>query len=580
VIDDGDAHAPTPRTLRRRMTLIFLAASLPALLVGVLGVTMLDNLVQSEIDRRGRDAVDATARALDAQRRRIEAELRVLGEDDVFLANLRAVDDGVDSEVDGLARAVAAARGLDLLTVIPRRGPLAGRIASSAHLRAATGDPAPALLATLERPASGFALVLVGQNPPEVVPSIVAAEIVRDRRGALAVVSGGTRLDAQLLDAIARSAGVGLLLETRGKTLRFPLGAEPPAELARRAGQVALPAFVGEPGATIAVFVDVARLESVRSVFLGVAFAWVLIALAAAALLGPWLSRQITGPILELADAAQRVGDGQLDVEVPVALGRRDEIASLVERFNQMVVELREARERVARAERVGAWRDAAQRVAHEIKNPLFPMQVAIETLRKAFRTQHVELPAIVEESSRVVLDEIRSIQGLVSEFSEFARLPRPKLEPTPVAALLEHAGQLFHAPPSGVVVEVARTDPSLPPLLADRAQLARVLTNLVKNAVEAVEAAGGHVMLRAEEERRGLRAGVVLVVVDDGPGIAPEVRETLFAPYVTTKEKGSGLGLSIVERIVAEHDGAIDVSSAPGRGAAFRVWIPAARAG
>ena len=201
------------------------------------------------------------------------------------------------------------------------------------------------------------------------------------------------------------------------------------------------------------------------------------------------------------------------------------------------------------------------------------------DALRKAFRTQHPELPAIAEESTKVVLEEIRSISRLVSEFSEFARLPRPRLEPTDPVALLGHAATLHAHRPDGaqLVLERARLEAvGLPRVMADGEQITRALTNLVKNAMEAIGPSAGTVTLDAEESRRGARRGVALTVRDTGPGMTDEVRARLFEPYFTTKTEGTGLGLSIVERIVAEHDGALDVESELGRGTVFRVWLAA----
>jgi nitrogen fixation/metabolism regulation signal transduction histidine kinase len=296
-------------------------------------------------------------------------------------------------------------------------------------------------------------------------------------------------------------------------------------------------------------------------------------ALALAA--GTWLSRRITEPILELSSAAVQVGAGKLDVEVPA--GTDDEVGALIEVFNQMIKELADSRERLARAERVAAWREAARRIAHEIKNPLNPMQMAMETLRKAYKSKHAQLDEIVEESIKVVLDEVRAISRMVSSFSDFARLPRPKLEAIPPLELLQHAARLYGTVPPGlsVVLDAAVIDARrLPRINADRDQVERALINLVKNAIEAMPN-GGKVVLDAAATKRGAGAGVSLIVTDNGPGMSAAVKEQLFVPYFTTKPEGTGLGLAIVERIVAEHDGAIDVETAPGSGTTFRLWIP-----
>jgi signal transduction histidine kinase len=208
-------------------------------------------------------------------------------------------------------------------------------------------------------------------------------------------------------------------------------------------------------------------------------------------------------------------------------------------------------------------------------------MQMAMETVRKAHRSQHPEFEEILQESTQAVLDEVRSLSRLVSEFSEFARLPSPKLGEVSPLTLLDHALRLYGSAPEDVSVRLdSRYElESLPDVRADQDQIGRALINLVKNALEALQgsAGGGETVLSAKAEQRGGRQGVCLIVQDDGPGMSEEVRQHLFDPYFTTKPEGTGLGLAIVDRIVAEHDGAINVHSAEGEGTRFELWLPSA---
>lgn len=573
-----------------RITSFFLLAAVPGLLLAGGTVVILDRLVKDEIGLRGHETHQATERALEMQRRRVEEQLAALAQHEALRQLAVAVDDeGAVERAEPLAGALAAALGLDLMAIGARRGPGANTLISCAHLPDAIGDSIPRDIPTSGAPRAGFVRELVAGNPPERVPALVAAVTIEDDNGRPAlVVYGGVRLDADLLDAIARGAGATLILKAPAVAAEhFPRGA-PPSDTAKHVGIIEVPALsregVTSTPAQIGVVVDIGRLVHARRRVLGLAGGLGVAALCGAVLAGAWLSRRISRPIVELSRAAAAIGAGDLGVHVPG--GGRDEVGVLVRAFNEMVGEIKESRERVARAERVAAWREAARRIAHEIKNPLFPMQMAMDTLRKAFRTQHPELPAIAEESTKVVLEEIRSISTLVSEFSEFARLPRPRLEAVDPVSLLAHAGSL-HAhrstppgatePPLGarLVFDRARLERlGLPRVMADAEQIARVLTNLVKNAVEAIGERPGKVTLDAEPARRGGRNGVSLVVRDDGPGMTEEVRVRLFEPYFTTKAEGTGLGLSIVERIVAEHDGALDVESEVGRGTVFRVWL------
>jgi len=566
-------------SLRRRLTLFFLLAGGPAVLIGVGTVMIIDRIIADEIQLRGRETYLATGRALESQRARVEDQINHLVDHEAIRALARSVGDDLEIErAEPLASSLASAAGLDLLTIGALIGPSAGTILSSAHLRDSVGDKLPAALGKGPRQKSGFARELVSGNPPEQVPSILASYVVESGGAPALLVYGGVRLDADFLDAIARVGGGALVLESSGgQPQRFPRGAERGTEL-RDAGQIQL-AAIDAAGAEVKparlrVEVDVTRLEHGRRRILALAGGWIVFALAAALLLGSYFSRKITDPIVRLSHAAEAIGGG--DLEVQVAGGGNDEIGRLVGAFNEMVGEIRESRERVARAERVAAWREAARRIAHEIKNPLFPMQMAMETLRKAFKNQHPELPSIAEESTTVVLEEIRSISRMVSEFSEFARLPRPKIERTEPVRILEHARTLYGTLPSHIALRIETGGVDGAVVAADQEQIARAMINLVKNAIEALGEAPGTITLAAQAARRAARDGVSLEVRDTGPGLSDEVKEKLFAPYFTTKPEGTGLGLSIVERIVTEHDGAIDVESEPGKGSTFRIWLPA----
>jgi two-component system, NtrC family, nitrogen regulation sensor histidine kinase NtrY len=585
VTDPRDPALRRPRTrLRTRMTIFFLIVATPAALIGAGAVMILDRLIAEEIRLRGKETFSAIARALKAQESRVDDQIAHASKDDELLALASAIthdDRSKDDDHDrweALAGRIVARTDLDLFAIASLAGPSEGTLLSSSHLETAVGDELPRYLRGVTGAAVGFAHELVAGNPPEAVPAVIGARTVNDRSGKpTLLVYGGVRLDAELLDAIARVGGAVLILESEGREIRFPKKAPEDVSL-RPAGAVDLAALGGgKDKSRIRVQVDVSRLDRAQERFLWISGGWLVFALAGALVAGAWLSRRVTDPIVELAQAAAAIGAGDLDVQVPA--GSDDEVGVLVGAFNEMVGEIKDSRDRLARAERVAAWREAARRIAHEIKNPLFPMQVAMETLRKAFRTQHKELGTIVEESTKVVLDEIKSLSRMVSEFSEFARLPKPKLDSVDALEILEHASSLWGAAPNGIRIELDRDRiraRPLPPAHADRDQMARAVGNLVKNAIEAIGDRGGHVKLDAREARRTGRAGVLLEVSDDGPGMTTEVREKLFAPYFTTKPDGTGLGLSIVERIVSEHEGAIDVETAPGAGTTFKVWLPA----
>jgi len=219
-------------------------------------------------------------------------------------------------------------------------------------------------------------------------------------------------------------------------------------------------------------------------------------------------------------------------------------------------------------AERAAAWREMARRLAHELKNPIFPIQLSIETLRRAQDQEDRRFGELFRESSDTILEELRSLKQIIEEFSEFARMPRPQLRPTDPTAVLDQVLALYQARLAGFVLE-RDVAPDLPLLPADPDLLGRALGNLVANALEAM-APGG--TLRVAVSRAG--AGVAIEVADSGPGLTQEQRTRLFTPYFTTKKGGTGLGLAIVQGIVSDHGGRIEVQSEPGQGTTFRLLL------
>jgi two-component system nitrogen regulation sensor histidine kinase NtrY len=225
----------------------------------------------------------------------------------------------------------------------------------------------------------------------------------------------------------------------------------------------------------------------------------------------------------------------------------------------------------LVRAQRVAAWREVARRLAHEIKNPLTPIQLCAERVRRHFAGAPAESKALVEECTTTIVGEVESLKDLVDEFSQFARMPAPRMERVDVAALVDDVLGLYRGLFS--TVEVRRRVPAdLPPLSADREQVRRVLINLIDNAVEAMDRKG---VIEVEAAHDPAARVLRLIVADDGPGIPAEERDKLFLPYYSTKRRGSGVGLAIVRRIVAEHGGAIDVADHHPRGTRFTIELP-----
>lgn len=223
------------------------------------------------------------------------------------------------------------------------------------------------------------------------------------------------------------------------------------------------------------------------------------------------------------------------------------------------------------RAQKAATWQDVARQIAHEVKNPLTPIKLSAERLRKKFDEQAPDFGAVFDESSRTIIHEVNGLEGLLNEFSEFARMPRPNPAPGRIAPVIENALQLF-AGAHREVRFVNDVPQDLPDVLIDQEQIKRVFINLFKNAVEVMNGKGTvWVSARVLSEN-----GTVLVeVADDGPGFPAEDASRLFEPHFSRKKRGGGLGLAIVERIVADHDGAIHAEQNRPRGAKFIIELP-----
>jgi two-component system nitrogen regulation sensor histidine kinase NtrY len=224
------------------------------------------------------------------------------------------------------------------------------------------------------------------------------------------------------------------------------------------------------------------------------------------------------------------------------------------------------------RAQKVAAWGEVARKLAHEVKNPLTPIQLSAQRVRKAWLKGAPDFEHVLGESTRSIVEEVEALKNLVDEFAQFARLPAPNLAPGSLHEVIDQALSLY----DGLFAQVRidrRFAVDLPPVRLDPDQMKRVLINLVDNAIEATEKKGS-VTISTEFDRRQGR--VRLGVADDGPGIPLDAREKLFVPHFSTKKRGSGLGLAIVSRIVQEHQGTIRVEENAPHGARFVVELPA----
>jgi nitrogen fixation/metabolism regulation signal transduction histidine kinase len=291
------------------------------------------------------------------------------------------------------------------------------------------------------------------------------------------------------------------------------------------------------------------------SILLGIALSW-------------WATARVTRPVQQLARSAARVaaGDWGTTVEAPSA----DEIGQLARAFNRMTRELVAQRERLVRAERVAAWRELARRLAHELKNPLFPLQITVENMQRARERYPEQFDEVFREGSTTLLAELAKLKQIVASFSDFARMPAPEMQPVSFNELVSETLKLFEAQFARARVRAeAALDAHLGPVQADPDQMTRVLRNLILNAIDAMPE-GGTLTVRTV----ALESGVRLEVSDTGQGLTPEESSRLFTPYYTTKTHGTGLGLAIVQSVVSDHHGRIAVESAPGKGTTFRIEL------
>lgn len=288
--------------------------------------------------------------------------------------------------------------------------------------------------------------------------------------------------------------------------------------------------------------------------------------------LSSWAAARITRPIEELAGVAREVATGNWNVSV--AVHGEDEIGQLATSFNQMTTELLAQKERLLQAERVAAWRELARRLAHELKNPLFPLQLTVENLVRARSQSPEQFDEVFRESSSTLLAEIANLKTIIGRFSEFSKMPQPQLHKVEVNELLRDVCQLFQAqftsagkPQIECRMEL---DEDIQPIAADPDLLHRAFSNLVLNAMDAMPA-GGTLTLRSCREN----SKILVSVADTGTGLTREECERIFTPYYTSKQHGTGLGLAIVQSVVSDHHGTINVQSQPGKGTTFIMEFP-----
>ncbi len=487
------------------------------------------------------------------------------------LATRGSIDAEYQRQLREQSRSVMRGLSLDVLAI---SGPF-DEVLVSPHFRAATGeaDPAVAALAQATKGKPVFARdKVMNQATVETVLVAKAALAVRDGEYTLAVAAG-RRIDDVLLKAVRRAGrvdarvidpGGGVLLPGTGEWAQ--LAGEQPIRVELLDGKGAVVAYIEavvSDGDLDRVLFNVTLVSGVLA----------FLALGVVVLIGFLVARSLARDLDQLVQGSLAAARGDLDHRVPVR--SKDEVGEVANAFNFMMEDLRASKDRLVIAERIAAWQDIARRLAHEIKNPLTPIQMAMDTLRKTWRKKHPSFDEIIEESTSTVLEEVDRLKRIVTEFSDFARMPKPELARIDVNDAITSSLTLYQG---AAPIEI-RPGKGLPQIDADRRQLSQVLLNLVENARDAIaqrpDPDAGKITVLTRAGEAGDR--IELIVEDNGPGVPADRKDRVFSPYFTTKEHkgGTGLGLAIVHRIVSDHGGRIALSNVLGGGARFTVELP-----
>jgi two-component system nitrogen regulation sensor histidine kinase NtrY len=498
------------------------------------------------------------------------------------------------------AVALASAQGLDFLDIVAADG----TIISSAHWPARFGYRHP--WAAGSSASSGAAFLQAVELPQGTALGLVAVRRVAARQGDL-YLTGGRQLDEKFLQSLVLPPGMRVLLyrnlepEVARRQLVAASGdvsqqapLEPLISRVRQSGQEAVETIewpdgtetvdaiplAGRDGHVLGVLLAgtsgrelAALVRSIR--WSGFAFGGLGMVLGLA--VSYLVASRVTRPVEQLASAAREVAGGNWDVRLD-EIRSTGEIAALVSAFEAMTSQLVDHRERLVQAERVAAWRELARRLAHELKNPLFPLRITLDNLRRAKPLPAAEFDEVFEESVGTLTTGLANLNTVIGRFSDFSRMPAPELADVSLNTIVEQGVTLFQAqlgaPGMPSISLTLDLDATAGTIRADAEQLGRAIQNVLLNAIDAMPA-GGALTVRTRRADGTVR----LEVSDTGQGLTAEESSRLFTPYYTTKQHGTGLGLAIVQAVVADHLGRIWVESAPGRGATFHIELPAGSA-
>jgi signal transduction histidine kinase len=298
---------------------------------------------------------------------------------------------------------------------------------------------------------------------------------------------------------------------------------------------------------------------------------FVLFSLLGAAL-GYWMAERIADPVNRLTRATRRIARGDLDARI--AATSSDELRRLVEDFNQMAADLKRQRAELERTQRLEAWADMARQVAHDIKNPLTPIQLSAEHALRVNIDRGRPLSPVLDDCVSAILGQVKLLRQISAEFSSFASSPMPRPEPASVPALIEEVVEPYRAGLSNRIAIEVKAPADLPPVMIDRTLFARALTNVIENALHAMPG-NGWLVIASRQSRVDGRESVVVEIADTGVGMDRDALTKIFEPYFSTKATGTGLGLTIAKRNVELIGGRIDVRSERGAGTTVTITLP-----
>ena len=569
--------------LRGRFTLTFaLAALVPIAVAAVATRQVIASSYEADYDARRTSAQARVGAEIKRVREQVEAADKTLASHthpfvgglllDLAKQTGPRLDYSTEQTLRDQSGPLMRGLSLDVLTITDK----ADRVLCSPHAPGKIGESNhPEVRLRAGRSAAGGAFFAREDITKGLVSEtslvVEASGIAQDGVYAVAVAVG-RRITDDMLSAVRTDPRADARIVTTTGEVLIPPARKDWAQLSQdRPLEVPLLGPDGTPVANIEVAVSDGDLARVLRKLTITSAALALGALIGVILIGLLVARRTARDLDQLVAGSLAAARGDLDHRVRVRSD--DEIGAVAAAFNFMMEDLQSSKERLVIAERIAAWQEIARRLAHEIKNPLTPIQMAMDTLRKTWRKQHPSFGEILEESTTTVMEEADRLKHIVSEFSAFARMPKPEFQRLDLNELVRSAIALYQGGAAPVGIKVAAT---LPAIDADKNQLNQVVLNLVENARDAIGArADGRITVETKLGDAGDRA--LLIVEDNGPGIPGDLKDKVFAPYFTTKHTkgGTGLGLAIVHRIVSDHGGRIAVVDAPGGGARFAIELP-----